>query len=55
MFKEIIAVSTENHMKQVMQNALLIVKSGEIYSYHWVFDGFILFIKLQKSSGELFM
>jgi hypothetical protein len=40
LFKEIIAVFTENHMKSINtlcgQNAeLLVTKAGGTYSYHW--------------------
>jgi hypothetical protein len=33
LFKEVIAVCTENHTKQIQKTALLIVKAGGTYSY----------------------
>jgi hypothetical protein len=44
LFKEIIAVYTENHKKPIItlcgQNAeLLIIKAGGRYSYHWALKG----------------
>jgi hypothetical protein len=44
LFKEIIAVYSENHMKPIhifcMQNAeLLIIKAGSTYISHWAFKG----------------
>jgi hypothetical protein len=40
LFKEIIAVYCENHMKQINKNAdLLIVKAGGTYSYHQASKG----------------
>jgi hypothetical protein len=44
LFKEIIAVHSENHTKHINtlcgQNAeLLIIKSGGTYSYHWAVMG----------------
>jgi hypothetical protein len=40
LFKEIIAVYTEAHTKQKIQNsALLIVQAGGINSYQWVLKG----------------
>jgi len=40
LFKEIIAVYSENHTKPININAaLLIVKAGGIYSYHLYLKG----------------
>jgi hypothetical protein len=39
LFKEIIAVYSENHMKHIQNEELLIVKAGGTYSYHWALKG----------------
>jgi hypothetical protein len=40
LFKEIIAVYSENRTKSIRENAeVLIVKAGGTYSYHWALNG----------------
>jgi hypothetical protein len=40
LFKEIIAVYSENHMKTINPNEeLMIVKESDTYSYHWAAKG----------------
>jgi hypothetical protein len=37
LFKEIIAVYSENHTKQIQNKHLLIFKAGGTCNYHWSF------------------
>jgi hypothetical protein len=39
LFKEIIAVYSENHTKQAQNTELLIIEVGGTYSYHWALRG----------------
>jgi hypothetical protein len=39
LFKEVIAVYSENHAKPINTNALLTVKAGGSYSYHSAVKG----------------
>jgi hypothetical protein len=41
LFKEIIAVYTENHMKQIQNAEWLIFNAGGTYIYHWALKGFL--------------
>jgi hypothetical protein len=38
LFKEIVAVYTENHTKHMQNEELLIVETGGTYSYHWALN-----------------
>jgi hypothetical protein len=40
LFKEIIAVYSENHTKPINTKQLLIVEAGGTYIYHWALKGY---------------
>jgi hypothetical protein len=56
LFKEIIAVYSENHTKPIntlcRQNAELYIVAGCIYSYHWSLKGFVVSLSARHGASS---